>query len=64
MRDRRALAAADIGAARLQQCLGDGEDAFAAEDVAVAEPEILDFASKRPFSRCTLQKYALSYFYM
>ncbi|MHC2616340.1 hypothetical protein ACVMGF_007413 [Bradyrhizobium diazoefficiens] len=64
VRDRRALVAADIGDAGLQQCLGDGEDAFAAERIAVAEPEILDFASKRPFSHCTLQKYAIAYVYM
>jgi len=50
MRDRRALIAADIGDAGLQQRLGDGEDAFAAEGVAVAEPEILDFTSKRPLA--------------
>ena len=36
MRDRRALIAADIGHARLQQRLGDGQDAFAAEGLAVA----------------------------
>ena len=36
MRDRRALVAADIGHARLQQRLGDGEDAFAVEGLAVA----------------------------
>ena len=37
MRDRRALIAADIRHAGLQQRLGDGEDAFAAEGLAVAE---------------------------
>ena len=50
VRDRRALVAADIADARLQQRLGDGQDAFAAERVAIAESEILDFASERPFS--------------
>ncbi len=46
MRDRRALIAADIGDAGLQQRLGDRENAFAAEDFAVAEFEILDLASE------------------
>ena len=49
MRDRRALIAADIGDAGLQQRLGDRQDAFAAEDLAVAELEVLDFAGKRAF---------------
>ena len=39
MRDRRALVAADIGHARLQDGLGDGEDALAAKDLALAQPE-------------------------
>ena len=39
MRDRRALVAADIGHARLQDRLGDGQDALAAEDLAVAEAQ-------------------------
>jgi phage protein U len=37
MRHRRALIAADIGHAGLQQRLGDGEDALAVEGLAVAE---------------------------
>ena len=41
MRNRRALIAADIGDAGLQQRLGDGENALAAEFLAVAEFEIL-----------------------
>ena len=41
VRDRRALVAGDVGHARLQQRLGDGEDAFAAEFLAGAEPELL-----------------------
>ena len=41
MRDRRALVAADIGHARLQDGLGDREDALAAKDLALAQ-------SKRP----------------
>ena len=36
VRDRRALIAADIADAGLQQRLGDGEDAFAMEDVSPA----------------------------
>ena len=39
MRDRRALVAADIGHARLQDRLGDGQDALAAEQLAVAEAQ-------------------------
>ena len=45
MRDRRALVAADIGDAGLQQRLGDGEDALAAEHLAGAEPELLRLPS-------------------
>ena len=51
MRHRRALVAADIGHARLQQRLGDGEDAFAAEGLAVAQPERLHFLLERAFHR-------------
>src|SRR5471030_2163493 len=39
MRDRRALVAADIGNACLEDCLGDREDAFAAKDFALAETQ-------------------------
>ncbi len=39
MRHRRALIAADIGDAGLQDRLGDGQDALAAEQLAVAEPQ-------------------------
>ena len=49
MRDRRALIAADIRDAGLQQSLGDGENAFAAKDFALAKLEILDLASERAF---------------
>jgi hypothetical protein len=49
MRHRRALVAADIAHARLQQRLGDGEDAFAAELGAVAEPQCLHFGLERAF---------------
>ena len=41
VRHRRALIAADIAHARLQQRLGDGEDALAVEFGAVAEPQRL-----------------------
>ena len=47
--DRRALVAGDIGDAGLQQRLGDGENALAAELIAVAQLELLDFACKRAF---------------
>ena len=43
VRHRRALIAADIGHPRLQQRLGDGENALAVEDLAVAEPQGLHF---------------------
>ena len=49
MRDRRALVAAHIGHARLQQRLGDGQDAFAAEDLAIAQSEGLHFLFERAF---------------
>ena len=49
MRHRRALVAADIAHARLQQRLGDGEDAFAAKRLAVAEPQRIHFFLERPF---------------
>ena len=53
MRHRRALIAADIRHAGLQQRLGDRENAFAVEGVAVAEPQRLDFFFKRAFQRMT-----------
>ena len=49
MRDRRALIAADIGDAGLQQRLGDCEDAFAVEGFAVAKLERLHFFLERAF---------------
>ncbi len=49
VRHRRALIAADIAHAGLQQCLGDREDAFATEDVAVAELERFHFLLERAF---------------
>ena len=55
VRNRRALVAADIGDAGLQQRLGDGENSLAAEFLAVAEFEILHFARKRPFRHESLQ---------
>ncbi len=48
MGDRRALVAADIADARLQQRLGDGEDAFAAEFLPGAELQIPYFFCKGP----------------
>ena len=55
MRNRRALIAADIRYAGLQQRLGDGENAFAAEFLAFAQFEILHFACKRSFRHESLQ---------
>ena len=49
VRDRRALIAADIAHARLQQRLGHREDALAAEGLAVAELERLHFFLERAF---------------
>ena len=43
MRDRRALIAADIAHAGLQQRLSDGEDAFAAKAFTGAKPQRFDF---------------------
>ena len=43
VRDRRALIAADIADPRLQQCLGDGENAFTRERFAFAKPQMRDF---------------------
>ena len=49
MRDRRALVARDVSDARLQQRLGDGEDALAAELLPVTELEVLHFLRERSF---------------
>ena len=49
VRHRRALVAADIGHARLQQRLGHGEYAFAVEGFAGAEFERLDFCVELSF---------------
>ncbi len=47
--DRRALVAADVRDARLQQRLGDRQDAFAAEGLAVPQLERLHFLLERAF---------------
>src|SRR5207249_9385979 len=47
---RRALVAADVGDARLQQRLGHGQDAFAIEGLAGAQPQALDLLVERDFS--------------
>ena len=47
MRDGRALIAADIGDAGLQQRLGDGEDPLAAKFLALAQPQLLDLLVRR-----------------
>ena len=46
MRDGRALIAADVGDARLQQRFGHGENPLAAELLAFAQPQRLDFPRK------------------
>jgi hypothetical protein len=43
VRDRRALIARHVGDAGFEQRLGDGEDSLAAELVAGAEFQLLDF---------------------
>ena len=55
MGDGGAGIAADIGHAGLQQRLGDGENALAAESISVAEPEVLDFARERTFGHARLR---------
>ena len=56
MRDRCALIAADVRHARLQQRLGDGQNAFAAESLAVAQPERLHLFFERAFHRQALDR--------
>ena len=51
MRHRRALVAAHIAHARLQQRLGDRKDAFAAKRLAVAQAERIHFLLERAFHR-------------
>ncbi len=59
VRHRRALVAADIAHARLQQRLGDREDAFAMEGLAVAELERLHLFLERAFHRLVLWRKGL-----
>jgi hypothetical protein len=49
VRDGRALVAADISDAGLQQRLGDGQDALAMEHLAVAQAQQLDLFPEGPF---------------
>ncbi len=56
MRNRRSLIAADIADARLEQGLGERQNAFAAELLAGAQLEIFDFARERPFSHHSLPR--------
>ena len=49
VRHRRALVAADVGDARLQQRLGDREDALAMEYLALAAAQHRDFPAERDF---------------
>ncbi len=49
VRDRRTLVAADIGDTRLQDRLGDREDALAAEDLALAQPQRAHFLDEGAF---------------
>src|SRR6185312_12408525 len=54
VRDRRPLVAADITYARLQQGLGDRQDALAAKLRAGAEPQRLDLFGERPLGHGSL----------
>ena len=56
MRDRRALIAADIGDARLQQRLGDGENALAAKLLARAEAKLFDLGLEGAFGHVSLRR--------
>ena len=49
VRDRRALVAADIGDARLQDRLGDRENALAAEELALAQTQRTHFLGEGAF---------------
>ena len=49
VRNRRALITADIGHARLQQRLGDGQNAFAVKGLASAEFQAFDLGCERTF---------------
>jgi hypothetical protein len=49
VRDRRALVSADVRHAGLEQRLGDREDAFAVEGLAVTEPKRLYFLGELAF---------------
>ena len=60
MRHRRALVAADIAHARLQQRLGHGQDALAVEGLAVAELERPHLFLERTFHRLVLAGFLLS----
>ena len=51
VRHRRTLVAADVGHTRLQQRLGDGENAFAMEHAARAQLELLDLFGELHFHR-------------
>jgi hypothetical protein len=49
MRDRRALIAGDVGHAALEQGLGHGQNALAAEFLAGPQTELLDFLLEGTF---------------
>ena len=46
VRNRRALITANIGNARLQQSLGNGQNTLAVKDLAVAEPQRFHFLAE------------------
>ncbi len=56
MRHWRALIAADVRYARLQQRLGHRQDAFAVEGLALAKLERLHFVLERAFQRNRLRQ--------
>ena len=58
--DRRALVAADVRHAGLQQRLRDGEDALAMERLTGAEPEAAYFPVERDFQTASPRASALA----
>ena len=62
VRHRRALIAADIRHAGLQQRLGDREDAFAAEGLAFTQPQRLDLFLERTFHACLRSRWGPNHY--
>src|SRR5439155_2153067 len=56
VRDRRARVAADVAHAGLEQRLGDRENPLAAQDLALAVPELLDVLRERPLTHAASRR--------